>query len=527
MLNTFHTQTNVYMASSPAKAGQTMRVAWKFNESNIDPTGNQQLKKYKQMKKLKLHLFVFSLLTLVLFKPLFAVEKKTPSKPNVVFIAIEDFSPKHFGSYGGKAITPNIDALASEGVIFKNAFCAGPVCNPSRTSLFTGLRPPTSGVFGNQHKWKEMTLPKIQATMPKHFHNNGYEAVWVGKMFHHQMEHPESWSRELQTPVEGRKMLSSYHPEVMEVLDELDTVAGGGYFETDLQWGPVDCDPGEFRDGHYATVASDYLAERHEKPFFLAVGFHAPHVKFAAPKQFFDLYDVNDIELPDNPLNDLYDIPAINKKALVFEVMDSTEWREIKRAQFACISYVDWCIGQILQALIDNNLDENTAVVIWTDHGFLLGEHFQFSKGGNKLFEETANVGFIWKVPGLTPEGVISESVVESIDLFPTLFDLCNISIPEHVEGKSFVPLLNNPSLPWKKAAFTWGTPKRVSVQTERYRLNTDTDLDPESFELYDHIIDPQEYINVSCNPQYKAVIDSLITYYQNHKKEYSLKVDE
>jgi arylsulfatase A-like enzyme len=476
------------------------------------------------MKKRSLHIFAFALLPLFLAKPSNAVKN---SKPNVLFIAIEDFSPKHFGSYGGKAITPNIDALAGEGVIFKNAFCAGPVCNPSRTSLFTGLRPPTSGVFGNQHKWKEMVLPKIPATMPKHFHNNGYEAVWVGKMYHHQMEHPGSWTRELQTPVEGRKMLSSYHPEVMEVLDELEPVEGGGYFESDLQWGPVDCDPGEFRDGHYATVVSDYLSEEHKQPFFMAVGFHAPHVKFAAPKQFFDLYAMNDIELPDNPLNDLDDIPTINNKAKVFEVMDSTEWREIKRAQFACISYVDWCIGQILQALKDNNLDENTAVVIWTDHGFLLGEHFQFSKGGNKLFEETANVGFIWKVPGVTPEGIISESVVETIDIFPTLFDLCGISIPDHVQGKSFLPLLKNPSIPWKKAAYTWGTPKRVSVQTERYRLNTDTDLDPESFELYDHKIDPQEYVNVSCNPQYKPVIDSLITFYQNHKKEYSLKIDE
>ncbi len=475
------------------------------------------------MKKSSVCNFALTLMPLFFSASSDAVENKAESKPNVLFIAIEDFSPKHFGSYGGKAITPNIDALASEGVIFKNAFCAGPVCNPSRTSLLTGLRPPTSGVFGNSDNWKEMALPKISVTMPKHFDNNGYEAVWVGKMFHHQMEHPESWSRELKTPVEGRKMISSYHPEVIEVLDELDPVEGGGYFETDLQWGPVDCDPGEFRDGHYATVVSDYLAEKHEKPFFLAVGFHAPHVKFAAPKQFFDLYDVKDIELPDNVQNDLDDIPTIKDKALVFEVMDSTQWREIKRAQFACISYVDWCIGQILQSLKDNNLDENTAVVIWTDHGFLLGEHFQFSKGGNKLFEETANVGFIWKVPGVAPEGIVSEAVVESIDMFPTLFELCDITTPDYVEGKSFVPLLKNPSMHWKKAAFTWGSPKRVSIQTERYRLNTNTDLNPEFFELYDHKYDPEEHINLSCNPQYAPVIESLISNYREHKEKYSI----
>ena len=481
----------------------------------------------KNKNKLLLQLFVLSMLIVVLPKLINAVENTRPPKPNVIFIAIEDFSPKHFGCYGGKAVTPNIDALAKEGVVFKNAFCQAPVCNPSRTSLLTGLRPPSSGVYGNADEWKEMALPKISATMPQHFKNNGYDAVKVGKLFHYPMEHPESWSRELKTPVEGRKILGSYSTEVIPLLNKLAPVEGGGYFTSDLQWGPIDCEPGEFRDGHYATVASEYLTEKHEKPFFLALGFHAPHVKFAAPKQFFDLYDVNDIELPDNPVNDLDDVPAINSKATVFEVMDSTEWRDIKRAQFACISYVDWCIGEVLQAIKDNKLDKNTAVVIWTDHGFLLGEHFQFSKGGNKLFEETANVGFIWKVPGITPEGVISESVVETIDIFPTLFDLCDLPVPDHVEGKSFVPLLKNPSMPWKKAAFTWGTRKRVSVQTERYRFNTDTDINPNSFELYDHKYDPDEYINVSCNQQYKTVIDSLILFYQNHKKEYSLNVEQ
>ena len=313
------------------------------------------------MKKQSLQIVALLLFTLVFIRPLFAVEKKIPPKQNIVFIAIEDFSPKHIGCYGGKAITPNIDALANEGVIFKNAFCQAPVCNPSRTSLLTGLRPPSSGVFGNSHEWKKMALPKIPATMPQHFKNNGYEAVKVGKLFHYQMEHPESWSRELKTPVEGRKILGSYSADVIPLLNELDPVEGGGYFASDLQWGPIDCEPGVFRDGHYVTVASDYLSEDHEKPFFLAIGFHAPHVKFAAPKQFFDLYDVNEIEIPDNPSNDLEDIPTINEKNIIHNVLDSSQWREIKMAQFACISCVDWCIGQVVQAIKENDLDKNTA----------------------------------------------------------------------------------------------------------------------------------------------------------------------
>ncbi len=475
------------------------------------------------MKRIFYHAKNLSLILLLVCCNLNVAGETVDSKPNVLFIAIEDFNPEHFGCYGGKAITPNIDAIAQEGVIFKNAFCQAPVCNPSRTALLTGLRPHSSGVFGNADNWQEMALPKIKATMPQHFKNNGYEAVKVGKIFHYQMEHPESWSRELPEQIEGRKLLSAWHADVVPTLKALEPVEGGGWFADNLHWGPYDCEPGEFRDGHSATSASRFLAEQHEKPFFLAIGFHAPHVKFSAPKQFFDLYDVNEIEIPENPPNDLDDVPTIDGKYVIHEVMDSSEWRDIKRAQFACISYVDWCIGEVMQALKNNNLDKNTVIAIWTDHGFMLGEHFQWSKGGNKLFREDNNVGFIWKVPGVTPKGAISTRVVETIDIFPTFFELCSIPIPETSEGESLVPLLKNPSLTWDKAAYTWGTSKRVSIQTERYILNTNINLDPKLFELYDHKYDPNEFINVSCNPQYQHVIDSLIAMYKNHSKKYSI----
>lgn len=187
------------------------------------------------------------------------------------------------------------------------------------------------------------------------------------------------------------------------------------------------------------------------------------------------------------------------------------------------MSYVDWCIGGVMDALKKNKLDDNTIIVIWTDHGFALGEHFQWSKGGNKLFSEVNEVGYIWKVPGITPEGVASNSVVETIDMFPTLFDLCDIEIPANVEGESFANILMDPSLPGKPAAFTWASRKRVSIQTERYRLNVDRNLDPSSYELYDHKYDPDEFINVSCNPQYKETIEKLISYYTDHQKKYRL----
>ena len=443
--------------------------------------------------------------------------------PNIIFIAIEDFNPEHLGCYGGKALTPNIDKVASEGVLFKNAFVDVAVCNPSRTALLTGLRPPASGVYGNSDDWQKLVLPKIGFTLPQHFMNNGYETVKIGKIFHFQMEHPDSWNRELSRLNEEGNILSAWHEDVIPLLDKVEGDTDKGWFNQNLQWGPVDCGPEEFRDGSYIAGVKNYLAEKHEKPFFLGVGFHSPHVKFAVPKEFFDLYNIDDILLPDNPPNDLADVPVDLGKNSLHSIIDSSTWREIKRAQFACISYVDWCIGKVMEAVEQNKLDRNTIIVIWTDHGFGLGEHFQWSKGGHRLFSEINQVACIWKVPGITPKGKVSNSVVETIDIFPTLFDLCNIEIPSHVQGESYSAVLKDPSVSIKNAAFTWGSKQRVSVQTDRFRLNLNRDLDPAYFELYDHKYDPDEYINVSCNPQYQETIQTLISYYADHVKQYEL----
>lgn len=466
----------------------------------------------------------FALVSLFLWAlniPSRAAGKEIPSRPNILFVAIEDFNPGNIGCYGGQALTPNIDQLAKEGVIFKNAFCDVAVCNPSRTALLTGLRPSTSGVYGNADDWREKALPLAGTTLPEYFKQTGYETVKIGKIFHYQMPHHESWSRELPEQVKGRKFLSAWHEEVIPLLKEVKEDSGTGWFNENLQWGPVDCEPEEFRDGHYVTEVANYLAGEHQEPFFLAVGFHAPHVKFGAPKRFFDLYDLEGIALPEIPQDDLEDIPVGLSKNSLHEVMDSIQWRDIKRAQFACMSYVDWCIGGILKALKENQLEEKTIVVVWTDHGFSLGEHFQWSKGGNKLFSEITKVGYIWKVPGITPRGAVSISVVETIDMFPTLFDLCGMEVPAYLQGDSFAGILADPSLPGKQAAFTWGSRKRVSVQTERFRLNMDRDLDPGSFELYDHKYDPGEYLNLSCNPQYGETINMLISYYSDHQEKY------
>jgi arylsulfatase A-like enzyme len=465
--------------------------------------------------------FITSFLALQFFAALTTLAETRG--PNVLFIAIEDFNPAHIGAYGGKAITPNIDKLAQQSLVFDKAYVQFPVCGPSRAALLSGLRPPTTGVFSNADDWREIILPKYPTSMPAHFKNNGYEAVKVGKLFHWRQEHPESWSRELKTPVDGARMLSSYSDEVVAVLESLDPIEGQeSYFITDLQWGPVDCGPWDFRDGQSVRALQSFLKELREKPFFAAVGFHAPHIKFAAPQQFFDLYDVDAIELPETVEGDWEDMPKIHGKNPVHSVMSDHQWRSIIRAQFACMSYVDWCVGQVMEALASNGLDEDTIVVLWTDHGYLLGEHFEWSKGDQKLFEETTKTAYMWKVPGMTPqEGARTSAIVESIDTFPTLFELCGIPIPEYIDGTSFVPVLRDPTRSWKEAAFTWGSDSRLSIQTARYRFNTDVDLDPASYELYDHESDPKEFVNVSADPNYASVIKRMQGIFRDYAAEH------
>ena len=172
----------------------------------------------------RLKLRIMGLLTLIMsisFNSVSAIHHPPQKLPNVLFIAIEDFNPDHLGCYGGQALTPNIDRLAAEGMLFRNAYVDVAVCNPSRTALLTGLRPPTSGVYGNSNDWREMALPKIGSTLPQHFKNNGYETVRIGKIFHYQMPHPESWSRELPEQVEGRKFVSAWHKDVVPLLHEI------------------------------------------------------------------------------------------------------------------------------------------------------------------------------------------------------------------------------------------------------------------------------------------------------------------
>jgi arylsulfatase A-like enzyme len=211
--------------------------------------------------------------------------------------------------------------------------------------------------------------------------------------------------------------------------------------------------------------------------------------------------------LPDNPVDDLADTP-ISRTAADQRSITRQEWREITAAHYATISYADWCVGRILNGIAETGREKDTIVIVWSDHGFMLGEHYQWRKVD--LYEESARVAFVWKVPGVTPRGARCKRVVETIDLFPTLFDLCGVPHAEKVEGISMRPLLQDPSMGWKKGAITWkaGNGELVAIQTERYRLNKR--FSDGFLELYDHEKDPKEYMNVAKDPKYKDVVAEL-----------------
>jgi uncharacterized sulfatase len=416
-----------------------------------------------------------------------------PGRYDVVFIAIEDFSPHRLGCYGGPVRSPNMDRLAAEGVLFEKAYTMVPVCNASRTALLTGLRPDTTKVFGNKDDWRKM-LPGV-VTMPMHFRKHGYETVRIGKMYHGSWEHDASWSEvipELHDKAAARPKRKGVQPKAPPKKE-------GG---VKLVWGPTGVAPEKDRDGQLAAQAVRYLEREHAKPFFLGVGFHAPHLPFRAPDRFHAMYPPEKIELPKNPEDDLADTPMRGPSADQRQ-LDEAERREITAAHYATISYADWCVGRVMEAIEQSGRKDRTIVIVWSDHGFMLGEHFLWRKGS--LYEESARVAWIWKVPGVTPKGARCARAVETIDTFPTLFDLCGIPQPEKIEGVSMKPLLEDPSRPWKKGAISWAAGKGtvVSLQTKRFRFNKR--LSDGFTELYDHERDPKEFKNVAGDPAYAA----------------------
>jgi len=406
-------------------------------------------------------------------------------KYNVLFITIDDLRPL-LGCYGYPEMhTPNIDALAKRGTLFNRAYCQFPVCNPSRASVLTGLRPDTVGVYDNFENFRE-TVPEA-VTLPQHFKAHGYHTRSVGKITHgpNALLDQLSWSapiwREFWRPID-----KTMNPS----------------------WQALDVPDNELEDGRIADAAVDVLKQIKDREFFLAVGFNKPHLPFYAPSKYFDLYPPQifsgpvDSSLPKNAPN-----IASNPKGLKayqdiskYPPFDDEKTLELIRAYAATTSYIDAQVGQVLNQLDTLDLAENTVVVLWGDHGFHLGEHGLWRK--NTLFEDSVRSPLIVSVPGQTAPNTKTDALVELIDIYPTLCDACQLPTPTALEGISMIPVVEQPTGTWKTAAFSQlergSNVHGYSIRTQRYRYTEWGQNGGRGVELYDYEADPDETVNIA-----------------------------
>jgi len=432
-------------------------------------------------------------------------------RPNVLFIAADDMN-NNLGCYGHPIVkTPNLDRLAAAGVRFDRAYCQFPLCGPSRCSLLTGLRPDTTKILENNIAPRD-TMPDV-VTLPQLFRTNGWRSVRAGKMYHmdvpgsvgtNKWDDPPSWDVALSPP--------GAEQHTQGERGNVITARPNGW-----QWVAF---PGEGKDqadeGATALALEAIGKGTPAQPWFIGLGYLRPHLPHVAPARFFDQYPLSKIPEPFNPAGDRDDIPraselAINTRANDMGMTTGKEKREAIRAYYASISYMDWQVGRVLEALETSGAASRTLVVFWGDHGWHLGEHHRWHK--RSLFEESARAPLILRAPGRRGNGKASKSLVEFVDIYPTLAELAGLRGPETLEGQSLTPLLDNPSRPGKRAAFTqmYG-PKDVvgrAVVNERYRYICWTGTHPGE-ELYDHRKDPREFTNLAAVPAQAGVLKTM-----------------
>lgn len=426
-------------------------------------------------------------------------------KMNVLFIATDDCNNDE-SIYGQKMITPNFERLANRGVQFNRAYCQYPLCNPSRVSLLSGLNPDETKIFDLQTTIRQ-TVPDV-VTLPQLFKLNGYYSARVGKIFHYGvpgdigtngLDDSLSWEQRV-NPIGRDKEEES---DVINLTPKRHLGSALAYFAADGT-------DKEQTDGKVATEAIKLMEKNKNEPFFLAIGFYRPHTPYVAPKKYYDLYPLDKITLPDEPANDLEDIPeaALFTKPANWGLSE-TKQKEAIRGYHAAISFMDAQLGRVLDALDSLGLADNTIIVLWSDHGYNLGQHGQWMK--QSLFENAARVPMIISVPGGI-KGKASERTVELLDIYPTLADLCNIKPTQKLSGISLKPLLEKPDASWNRPAFSQVVRGKVmgrSIRTERWRY-TEWDEAKAGKELYDEVNDKGEITNLAYEPKFAAITKEL-----------------
>ncbi|HCP83689.1 MAG TPA: iduronate-2-sulfatase [Planctomycetaceae bacterium] len=435
-------------------------------------------------------------------------------RPNVLFLAVDDLND-WIGVLGGhtQAKTPNLDRLAKRSVLFDAAYCAAPLCHPSRTAILTGLRSSTTGIYGNRTWFRDHPDYKDWVTLPQYFRRYGYKAWTGGKIFHQaqgKFSDPESWDGQY-----SKSMGTQAPPENQRYLHGMRDQFENKILARLIDWGPIDIPKEETRDWRTVAGAADFLKQAHEKPFFLACGVYRPHLPWYAPREFFEMHPLDEIEEPPFLASDLDDIPARGRvmAGVEFDIIQKAgKWKEGIQGYLAATSFADACIGHVLDALDSSEYRDNTIVVLWGDHGYHIGDKRHWAKSA--LWQQTARTPLMVHMPAAlsgSAEPQICTRPVSLVDLYPTLVDLCGLPVRDGLDGRSFAKLVREPQTEWPYAAVITHSPfwhgVNHAVRSEQYYYIRYRDGGEE---LYDMTTDPNQWLNLASDPAYSDEIGEL-----------------
>lgn len=483
--------------------------------------------------------------------------KKDLVKPNILFISIDDLRPT-LGAYGDTvAVSPYIDQLAAEGMTFRQTFTQVAVCAPSRASLMTGLRPDSTRVWHLGDKFREIDPNMV--TMPQYFSKFGYHTVNLGKIFHNYMPDSISWDEPDLRPARYKRkdwlkrdgetfyISEEVHRSQLRKRDSLLKLRPVRYadgWNTGPAWEASDVHDTMYYDGAQNELAKKTLTRlsKTDKPFYMGLGYFRPHLPFAVPKKYWDLYDREEIPLASNPnvpvnapghtMNSMYELRhyegfnKIGHPESSYRMGEDTT-RILKHGYYASVSYVDALLGNLFAHMKEIGIYENTIIILWGDHGWKLGDHNSWGKMTN--YNIDLKVPMIVRYPNQQNRGAQTFEITELIDMFPSLCELAGLEIPDYMQGTSFVPLAKDPKHTWKSAAFSQfhRRPQHsaddnrymgYSINTKKYHYIEWYDWNPKtgtrgkltSTELFDRENDPHEAVNISDDPELDKVVKGL-----------------